>query len=130
MKSFRADALRLILSFEAPRATVDRFGTEDEVDFVAVRLDVEAALLVDRVEDVRLDEERDEEACPPFCAATVTGNSMARAMNTTPMRLSIVTLSVLRNLVGWDYRVFSVATQAKAGQVITSALQGFGARQE
>src|SRR3989442_3443940 len=92
MKSRREAALRWILPFASREATVDFLGLE--VDFVDAVFDLEEALLVVRGEDdERLEgDERDEEAWPPFCPATVRGNTKATAMNATPMRLSIIKL--------------------------------------
>ena len=87
MNAFRAAALRLILPFVARVARVDFLGIEDEV--VEFAFDLEEVLLAVRDDDdERLEEdERDEEAWPPFCAVSVTGSSKATAMNATPMRL-------------------------------------------
>ena len=74
MNSCRAAALRLIFPLLARWATVDFFGT-DEVDFFA-----EDFAVVDRV-DVLREDERAEEACPPFCA----GNSNGTVNSTNSM---------------------------------------------
>src|SRR5207253_407666 len=54
--------------------------------------DLEEVLLAvrDDADEGLEEDERDEEAWPPFCAVSVTGSSRATAMNATPMRLCII----------------------------------------
>lgn len=124
MNAFRAAALRLILPFVARVARVDFLGIEDEV--VEFAFDLEEVLLAVRDDDdERLEEdERDEEAWPPFCAVSVTGSSKATAMNATPMRLYIISF-LLENSSRRDYGLFKKVTQEKGGRVtdVTSARQ-------
>jgi hypothetical protein len=54
-------ALRLILPLLARAVTVDRFGTEDEVDLVDVVFDREDVLFVDRDDDDDREEEERED---------------------------------------------------------------------
>ena len=87
MNSFWAAALRLIFPLGARGATVDFFGTEALVfdfdnfdDLVEVPLE----------DDERLDEEREDEACP-FCAGNFSGRKRTTANNATTARLSMNT---------------------------------------
>ena len=104
MKSLRAAALRLILPLDARGSTVDFLETGTGVDFVEAGFDLEEVLLVDRDEDDdRVEDERDEEAWPPFCAPNVTGNSSARATRASLMPLNISSLSVIETCI-CDYQ--------------------------
>ena|SRR2546427_6346915 len=64
----------------------------------------------DRLEE----DERDEEAWPPFCAPTVKGNTKATAINAIPIRVNIIKLPA-RNSVRRHYGLFKRATQGKGG---------------
>src|SRR5438477_7362623 len=86
MNSYRDAALRLILPLLARWATVDFFG-RDGADFFALAV-------VDR------EDERAEEACPPFCAGNPNGS--VNSTNSTAAILARIQNSCLKEPDPWE----------------------------
>ena len=100
MNSRFAAALRLILPLPSRRATVDFFEI-DVVDFFADDFLAEdfADLVEPAFEDALLEEERLDEARPPFCAMDSKG-IMTRMSSTMAIRVRIANLLFAGCIIG------------------------------